>query len=90
MEVAPGLALWPGLCLTIVVYCLNMFGDAVCSTRGSGVVGDAWMPMPPGGLRERACGGARGCPSTPLSKATFHACSVTSTLSALAAATGGM
>ena len=25
---APG-ALWPGLCLTIVVYCLNMFGDAV-------------------------------------------------------------
>ena len=29
MEVAPGLALWPGLCLTIVVYCLNMFGDAV-------------------------------------------------------------
>ena len=29
MEVAPRLALWPGLCLTIVVYCLNMFGDAV-------------------------------------------------------------
>ena len=29
MEVAPGLAIWPGLCLTIVVYCLNMFGDAV-------------------------------------------------------------
>jgi peptide/nickel transport system permease protein len=29
MEVAPGLALWPGLCLTIVVYSLNMFGDAV-------------------------------------------------------------
>ena len=27
--VAPRLALWPGLCLTIVVYCLNMFGDAV-------------------------------------------------------------
>ena len=26
---APRLALWPGLCLTIVVYCLNMFGDAV-------------------------------------------------------------
>ena len=22
-------ALWPGLCLTIVVYCLNMFGDAL-------------------------------------------------------------
>ena len=29
MEVAPRLALWPGLCLTIVVFCLNMFGDAV-------------------------------------------------------------
>ena len=29
MEVAPRLALWPGLCLTIVVYCLNMFGDVV-------------------------------------------------------------
>ena len=29
MEIAPWLALWPGLCLTIVVFCLNMFGDAV-------------------------------------------------------------
>ena len=29
MEIAPWLALWPGLCLTIVVYCFNMFGDAV-------------------------------------------------------------
>ena len=29
MEAAPRLALLPGLCLTIVVYCLNMFGDAV-------------------------------------------------------------
>ena len=29
MQQAPWLALWPGLCLTIVVYCLNMFGDAV-------------------------------------------------------------
>ena len=29
MEQAPGLALWPGLALTITVYCLNMFGDAV-------------------------------------------------------------
>jgi ABC-type dipeptide/oligopeptide/nickel transport system permease subunit len=26
---APRLALWPGLCLTIVVYSLNMFGDAL-------------------------------------------------------------
>ena len=29
MEVAPSLALWPGLCLTIVVYSLNMLGDAL-------------------------------------------------------------
>ena len=29
MEMAPHLALWPGLCLTIVVYCFNMFGDAL-------------------------------------------------------------
>ena len=29
MEVAPWLALWPGLALTITVYCLNMFGDAL-------------------------------------------------------------
>ena len=26
---APSLALWPGLCLTIVVYSLNMLGDAL-------------------------------------------------------------
>ena len=29
MEIAPRLALWPGLCLTIVVHRLNMFGAAV-------------------------------------------------------------
>ena len=29
MEQAPWLALWPGLCLTIVVYCFNMLGDAM-------------------------------------------------------------
>ena len=29
MEIAPHLALWPGLCLTVVVYSLNMLGDAV-------------------------------------------------------------
>ena len=29
MEMAPWLALWPGLCLTITVYSMNMFGDAV-------------------------------------------------------------
>ena len=29
MEIAPRLGLWPGLCLTIVVYSVNMFGDAM-------------------------------------------------------------
>ena len=29
MEMAPRLALWPGFCLTTVVYCFNMFGDAL-------------------------------------------------------------
>ena len=29
MEMAPWLALWPGFCLTVTVYSLNMFGDAV-------------------------------------------------------------
>jgi len=29
MEVAPSLALWPGVCLVSVVYGVNMFGDAV-------------------------------------------------------------
>jgi peptide/nickel transport system permease protein len=29
MEMAPHLALFPGLALTVVVYSLNMFGDAV-------------------------------------------------------------
>ena len=29
MELAPWLALFPGLALTITVYCLNMFGDAM-------------------------------------------------------------
>ena len=29
MEQAPWLALWPGLFLTIVIYCFNMFGDAM-------------------------------------------------------------
>ncbi len=29
MEQAPWLALWPGICLTIVVYSFNMFGDAM-------------------------------------------------------------
>ena len=29
MEMAPRLAMWPGVALTPVVYCLNMVGDAL-------------------------------------------------------------
>ena len=29
MTIAPRLAIWPGLCLTVVVYGINMFGDAL-------------------------------------------------------------
>ena len=29
MQQAPWLALWPGLCLTVTIYSLNMFGDAM-------------------------------------------------------------
>ena len=29
MELAPWLAIWPGLSLTVVVYSLNMLGDAL-------------------------------------------------------------
>jgi len=29
MEIKPEMALWPGLCLSIVVYGVNMFGDAL-------------------------------------------------------------
>ena len=42
MEIAPRLAFWPGLCLTITVFSLNMFGDAVrdlldLRLRGAGI-----------------------------------------------------
>ena len=39
MEIAPHLALWPGLCLTVVVYSLNMFGDAVRDLLDPGLRG---------------------------------------------------
>jgi peptide/nickel transport system permease protein len=29
MEADPALALWPGACLTVAVYGINMFGDAL-------------------------------------------------------------
>ena len=29
MEISPRLALWPGICLTVTVYSLNIFGNAL-------------------------------------------------------------
>ena len=61
MEMAPRLAMWPGVALTVVVYCLNMFGDAVrdlldLRLRGSGS-GAAGLGT--GGTSVRAIEGAR-------------------------------
>ena len=61
MEMAPRLAMWPGVALTVVVYCLNMFGDAVRDLldprlRGSG--GSA-AGLGSGGMSVRAIEGAR-------------------------------
>ena len=56
MEMAPRLAVWPGLCLTIVVYSLNMFGDAVRDLldprlrRGEGSYGAAMVKRKQGFL----------------------------------------
>ena len=50
MEVAPRLALLPGLCLTIVVYCFNIFGDAVR---------DLLDPRLKGGVRRMGAYGAK-------------------------------
>ena len=52
---------WPGVALTLVVYCLNMFGDAVRDLldswlRGSGS-GAAGLGT--GGMSARAIEGAR-------------------------------
>ena len=48
MAQAPWQALWPGLCLTIVVYSFNMLGDAMraCSIRGC-AAGGVWLPAAP-------------------------------------------
>jgi peptide/nickel transport system permease protein len=44
MEMAPRLALLPGLCLTITVYSLNMFGDAVRDLLDPRLKGGAGHP----------------------------------------------
>ena len=67
MEQAPWLALWPGLLLTLVVYSLNMFGDAMrdlldpllrCAPRAE--VGCR--------IDDAECGGGRSVPSACLER----------------------
>ena len=41
MEIAPALAIWPGLCLTGVVYCANMFGDTLRDLYDPRLMGSA-------------------------------------------------
>ena len=50
MELAPRLALWRGLFLTVTVYCLNMVGDAVRDLRDPRLRGTAGRY---GGARSR-------------------------------------
>ena len=56
METAPWLALWPGLFLTVTVYSLNMFGDAVRDLLDPRLRGSATTLQ--GGVRVGAGGGA--------------------------------
>ena len=56
MEKAPRLALWPGLCLTIVIYSLNMFGDAVRDLLDPRLRGGAGHP---GAYGAKSAGKAR-------------------------------
>ena len=44
MEIAPRLAFWPGLCLTVTVFSLNMFGDAVRDLLDPRLRGGAGRP----------------------------------------------
>ena len=39
MEMAPRLAMWPGVALTLVVYCLNMVGDTLRDLLDPGLRG---------------------------------------------------
>ena len=68
IEMAPRLAIWPGVALTVVVYCLNMFGDAVRDLLdprlrggggGAGLGGGGGAGLGGGGMSERAAEGAR-------------------------------
>ncbi len=59
MEMAPRLALWPGVALTLVVYCLNMFGDAVRDLLDPRLRGGGGGAGLGGGMSARAIEGAR-------------------------------
>lgn len=50
MELAPALAIWPGLCLTGVVYCANMFGDTLRDLLDPRMTGSAGRY---GGVKKR-------------------------------------
>ena len=50
MELAPALAIWPGLCLTGVVYCANMFGDTLRDLLDPRLMGSAGRY---GGVKKR-------------------------------------
>ena len=52
MEMAPRLALWPGLALTITVYSLNMFGDAVRDLLDPRLRGGREVTAPQGNANE--------------------------------------
>ena len=59
MEMAPRLAIGPGVALTVVVYCVNMFGDAVRDLLDPQAVGRRrWRR--PGRRRHERTGGRGG------------------------------
>ena len=67
MEQAPWLALWPGLCLTIVVYSFNMLGDAMRDLLDPRLRGGGGQPRRRrrhrvGAHRDRRCWGRRFWP----------------------------
>ena len=55
MEMAPWLALWPGLCLTMVVFSLNMFGDAMRDLLDPRLRGGRAVSAPQRNANEDSC-----------------------------------
>ena len=54
MEMAPRLAMWPGVALTLVVYCLNMVGDALRDLLDPRLRGGGGAVAGGGGIGARA------------------------------------